>query len=68
MVHDIPKPDISPAFNIDDIHKIREWNYERFKDATREERRVDIEYHASITRNAIEERRRLKGVFVSKEY
>ena len=40
MIHfDIPKPDISPDFTIEDLHKIREWNYERFKDATPEERR-----------------------------
>jgi hypothetical protein len=42
MIHDIPKPDISPNFTIDDIHKIREWNYERLKDATMEERLADI--------------------------
>ena len=41
MIYDIPKPDISPAFTIKDIHKIREWEYERLKDATPEERRVD---------------------------
>ena len=28
MIHDIPKPDISPAFTIEDIHKIREWDYD----------------------------------------
>jgi hypothetical protein len=38
MIHDIPKPDISPDFTIEDIHKIRTWNYERMKDATNEER------------------------------
>jgi len=38
MIHDIPKPDISPDFTIEDIHKIRAWNYERMKDATNEER------------------------------
>jgi hypothetical protein len=37
MIHDVPKPDISPAFTIDDIHKIREWHYEILKDATNEE-------------------------------
>ncbi|MHC6203799.1 hypothetical protein ACYULU_11465 [Breznakiellaceae bacterium SP9] len=37
MIYDIPKPDISPAFTVSDLHKIREWNYERTKDATREE-------------------------------
>ena len=42
MIHNIPKPDISPNFTIDDIHKIREWNYERLKDATVNERLMDI--------------------------
>lgn len=39
MIHDIPKPDISPNFTIDDIHKIREWGYEMLKDSSFEERR-----------------------------
>ena len=38
MIHyDIPEPELSPNFTLDDIHKIREWNYERMKDATRAE-------------------------------
>ncbi|MDR2525974.1 MAG: hypothetical protein LBC83_07340 [Oscillospiraceae bacterium] len=37
MIRDIPKPEISPNFTIDDIHKLREWNYETLKDATVEE-------------------------------
>ena len=41
MIHNIPEPVISPGFTISDIHKIREWNYERLKDATLEERRSD---------------------------
>jgi len=41
MIHNIPEPDLSPDFTIEDIHKIREWNYERLKDATLEERRAD---------------------------
>ena len=41
MIHDVPAPKVSRDFSIDDIHKIREWNYERLKDATREERRAD---------------------------
>lgn len=28
MMNNIPKPDISPDFTIEDIHKIREWHYE----------------------------------------
>jgi hypothetical protein len=46
--HDIPEPDISDNFTIDDIHKIREWNYERLKDATREERIEDTRKRAAI--------------------
>jgi hypothetical protein len=41
MIHDTPIPEISPAFTIDDIHKIRTWEYERLKDATPEEYRKD---------------------------
>ncbi|GBR73018.1 hypothetical protein NO1_0472 [Candidatus Termititenax aidoneus] len=41
MIHDVPRPKISPKFTIEDIHKLREWNYERLKDATPEERLAD---------------------------
>ncbi|MCL1865038.1 MAG: hypothetical protein FWF73_04425 [Spirochaetes bacterium] len=41
MIHDIPKPEISPNFSIDDIRKLREWNYERLKDASIEEYLTD---------------------------
>ena len=47
MIHNIPQPDISPDFTIDDIHKIREWNYEKLKDATHEER---TEYYSQSKR------------------
>jgi len=60
MIYDIPKPDISPAFTVDDIHKIREWHYERLKDATYEERRADTERRAEGIRRAIEKIRRAK--------
>ena len=58
MIHDIPKPDISPAFTIEDIHRIREWNYERLRDATPEERDADTERRAAAGRRAIERLRR----------
>ena len=58
MIHDIPKPEISPAFTIDDIHKIREWHYERLRDATPEERHADTERRAEDGRRAITELRR----------
>jgi hypothetical protein len=41
MIRDVPKPNISPNFTVEDIHKIREWDYERLKEATREEYRAD---------------------------
>jgi hypothetical protein len=48
MIHyDIPEPVLSPNFTIDDIHKIREWNYERLKDATVEEQIEDIRQQAA---------------------
>ena len=44
MIHyDIPEPKLSPNFTIDDIHKIRYWNYERLKDATIQERMDDAQ-------------------------
>ena len=41
MIHNIPEPEISPAFTLEDIRKIRDWNYERLKDATPEEWQAD---------------------------
>jgi len=37
MINNVPKPEISRDFTIEDIHKIREWHYERRKDMTPEE-------------------------------
>ncbi len=51
---------ISPDFTIEDIHKIREWNYERTKDMTVAEK---IEYYNNSGKEAereIEQRRALK--------
>jgi len=43
---DIPMPEISPGFTVEDIHKIREWNYERRKHMTTAERCADINLSA----------------------
>ncbi|MCL1947844.1 MAG: hypothetical protein FWF51_11960 [Chitinivibrionia bacterium] len=43
MINNIPKPNISSDFTIDDIHKIREWHYECLKDASFDEYLKDIE-------------------------
>ncbi|GHS92122.1 hypothetical protein FACS1894139_09320 [Planctomycetales bacterium] len=58
MINDIPKPALSPNFTIDDIHKIREWNYERMKDATWEERVEDTRRGADAARQQIDAFRR----------
>ncbi len=62
MIHEIPKPEISPAFTVEDIHKIRDWDYDRLKDATPEERRADTEWRVARIRRTIEELRKAKGV------
>jgi hypothetical protein len=53
MIHEVPKPALSPAFTIEDIHKIREWDYERLKDATPEEYRLDTERRAEEARKSL---------------
>jgi uncharacterized lipoprotein YehR (DUF1307 family) len=53
MIHyDVSKPELSPNFTIDDIHKIRYWNYERFKDATMKER---MEYYDKQAKESVKE-------------
>ena len=61
MIYNISKPLISENFTIDDIHKLREWNYECLKDATNEERFAAIHRRAQLSRQSIE-RIRLKKV------
>jgi hypothetical protein len=52
MIHyDVPEPKLSSDFTIDDIHKIRYWNYECFKDATIEER---MEYYEKQSNKVLE--------------
>lgn len=54
------KPNISPNFTVDDIHKIREYNYEMTKNMSPEEY---LEYYhsgASETLRRIEEIRKRK--------
>ncbi|MCL1876050.1 MAG: hypothetical protein FWF87_07320 [Synergistaceae bacterium] len=41
MRYNIPEPTISPNFTIEDIHKIREWNFKCQRDMTPEERVSD---------------------------
>ena len=64
MIHDIPKPNISDNFTIDDIHKIREWNYERLRDATVNERLADMKRRANIAKSRMEKRRQTTKISV----
>jgi len=63
MIHDIPKPIISDEFTIEDIHKIREWNYARLKDATVAERLADNKKRATAAKARLEKKR--KAMLVS---
>lgn len=54
----LERPAISPNFTIEDIHKIREWTYERQKNMTDEERRADNEQYAAPVRERIAQARK----------
>ncbi|MDR2480806.1 MAG: hypothetical protein LBD07_00740 [Spirochaetaceae bacterium] len=54
MIHNIPSPTVSPAFTIEDIHAIREWQYERLKDASITEWLEEIRRQAEPGIRAIE--------------
>ncbi|MDR2491349.1 MAG: hypothetical protein LBD20_08105 [Spirochaetaceae bacterium] len=62
MIHNIPSPTVSPNFTIDDIHTIREWQYERLKDASIAERLEDIRRQAEPGIRAIEKLRSSRTV------
>jgi hypothetical protein len=58
MIYNIPEPELSPNFTIDDIHVIREWNYERMKDASKSE---IVAYYKQVSALAQAERKALKN-------
>jgi len=60
MIYDIPKPEISPDFTVKDIHRIREWNYERLKDATIDERLADNRRRAADAEASMEAARHIR--------
>ena len=56
------KPNISPDFTVEDIHKIREYHYELTKDMTREERRAFYSEGAREFQEYCAERKRLNAL------
>ena len=50
----MPELNISPAFTIEDIHKVREYHYELTKNMTREERRAFYKKGADEAEKKIE--------------
>ena len=52
---------ISPNFTIDDIHKIREYNYEMTKNMTKDDRRAYYRKGAEDMKKRIEEHRKNKS-------
>ena len=55
------KPDISEKFTIEDIHKIREYNTERRKKLTLQERLKDIRKSANECEKDIEKYRKTRA-------
>ena len=53
----LKEPVLSPNFTIDDIHKLREYNYERRKNMTFDEYKADV---ANGANRALAEIERLK--------
>jgi len=54
------KPVLSPGFTVDDIHKLREYNHERTKNLTSEERQryyndAGMEVHKMLQKMAAQE-------------
>lgn len=54
------KPNISPDFTIDDIHKLREHNYNTTKDMTIDERNAYYKSKAEKIRTELETRKKEK--------
>ena len=53
----IKKPDISPDFTIEDIHKIREWYYEMYKEMGEKKYMEYVSKRARGLHELIQERR-----------
>lgn len=56
----VKKPEFKDSFSVEDIHKLREYHYEKTKDLTREELINEINEKAEVIREKIEEKRKKK--------
>lgn len=57
----MPELNISPAFTVEDIHKVREYHYELTKDMTVEERRAFYKKNADEAEKQVQKlRKKLK--------
>lgn len=56
----VKKPEFNDSFSVEDIHKLREYNYEETKDLTKEELINGINEKANIVREKIAEKRKQK--------
>ena len=54
------KPEFKDSFSVEEIHKLREYNYEETKNLTNEELINGINEKASIIREKIAEKRKQK--------
>lgn len=54
------KPNLKNSFSVDDIHKIREYNYERTKDLTKDELITFVNSEADKIRKKINKSKRKK--------
>lgn len=58
------KPDLKDSFSVEDIHKLREYNYEITKNMTGEERINYINKKAKKVKNRIDEIKKKKNKMV----
>jgi len=58
----MPELNISPAFTVDDIHKVREYHYELTKNMYKEERRAFYKERADEAEKQIQEIRKQRKI------
>ena len=64
----MPELNLSQHFSIEDIHKIREYNYEMTKNMTTEERIAYYNNNAEIAENRIQEFKKTLTIIESTQF